>query len=141
MCNFGALSPLDFFKFFSSGFFPFSPGLLCNLVRTSPQNVEKIARCPGGEKSVESCHVCGCHGFSGPEFTKDENSQGLIFVMILIGGMCAQSEESKLLEGQLYGESDLNTQEWTDGVLAIAVREAAKAPELSTKSEECSDLF
>ena len=26
-----------------------------------------------------------------------------------------------------YGESDLNTQEWTDGVLAIAVREAAKA--------------
>ena len=23
-------------------------------------------------------------------------------------------------QGQLYGESDLNTQEWTDGVLAIA---------------------
>jgi len=30
-------------------------------------------------------------------------------------------------QGQLYGESDLNTQEAADGVLAIAVREAAKA--------------
>eukprot|EP00931_Biecheleriopsis_adriatica_P052316 TRINITY_DN3041_c0_g1_i3.p1 TRINITY_DN3041_c0_g1~~TRINITY_DN3041_c0_g1_i3.p1 ORF type:complete len:5045 (+),score=1273.98 TRINITY_DN3041_c0_g1_i3:2025-15137(+) len=32
-----------------------------------------------------------------------------------------------ITQGQLYGESDLNTQEWTDGVLAIAVREAMKA--------------
>eukprot|EP00927_Polykrikos_kofoidii_P031997 TRINITY_DN2738_c0_g1_i1.p1 TRINITY_DN2738_c0_g1~~TRINITY_DN2738_c0_g1_i1.p1 ORF type:complete len:3358 (+),score=626.85 TRINITY_DN2738_c0_g1_i1:1049-10075(+) len=32
-----------------------------------------------------------------------------------------------ITQGQLYGEADLNTQEWTDGVLAIAVREAAKA--------------
>jgi dynein heavy chain len=32
-----------------------------------------------------------------------------------------------ITQGQLYGESDLNTQEWTDGVLAIAVRESAKA--------------
>ena len=30
-------------------------------------------------------------------------------------------------QGQLYGESDLNTQEWTDGVLAIAVRDSMKA--------------
>jgi dynein heavy chain len=30
-------------------------------------------------------------------------------------------------QGQLYGETDMNTQEWTDGVLAIAVREAMKA--------------
>jgi dynein heavy chain len=32
-----------------------------------------------------------------------------------------------ITQGQLYGEADLNTQEWTDGVLAIAVRNAAKA--------------
>merc|ERR1719262_914832 len=32
-----------------------------------------------------------------------------------------------ITQGQLYGESDLNTQEWTDGVLAIAVRDAMKA--------------
>ena len=31
--------------------FPFSPGLLCNLVRKTPQNVEKIARFPGGKKA------------------------------------------------------------------------------------------
>ena len=30
-------------------FFPFSPGLLCSLVRKCLQNVEKIARSPGGE--------------------------------------------------------------------------------------------
>merc|ERR1719506_302839 len=32
-----------------------------------------------------------------------------------------------ITRGQLYGEADLNTQEWTDGVLAIAVRNAARA--------------
>ena len=30
----------------------------------SPQNVDKTAQFPGGEKSVESCHVSGFHGFS-----------------------------------------------------------------------------
>ena len=30
-------------------------------------------------------------------------------------------------QGRLYGESNLNTQEWTDGVLAIAVRDSMKA--------------
>ena len=29
--------------------FPISPGLLCNSVRKSPQNMERIARFPGGE--------------------------------------------------------------------------------------------
>ena len=38
-----------------------------NLVRKSAQNVEKISQLPGGEKSVESCHVSGCHVFFGPE--------------------------------------------------------------------------
>ena len=67
ICNFGAPSPLDFFRFSPVDFFPFSPGLLCNLVRKWPQNVEKIARFPGGEKGAESCHACACHGFFGPE--------------------------------------------------------------------------
>ena len=51
-------SPVDFFlvlQVYSAS--------RCNLVRKLPQNVEKIARFPGGEKSVESCHVSGCHGF------------------------------------------------------------------------------
>ena len=30
--------------------------------------MEKIARFPCGEESVESCHVSACHGFFGPEF-------------------------------------------------------------------------
>ena len=64
ICNFGAPSPLDFYEFSPVDSFSFfSPGFLCNLVRQSPQNLEKIARFPGGEKSVESCHVSGCHGF------------------------------------------------------------------------------
>ena len=49
-------------------FFLFLQGFLCSSVGKSPQNVEKIARFPGGEKSAESCHACGCHGFFGPNF-------------------------------------------------------------------------
>ena len=44
-----------------------SPGLLCNLERKLSQNMEKIGRFPGREKSVESCHVSGYHGFFGPD--------------------------------------------------------------------------
>ena len=57
-----APSRLDFFKF-SPVDSPFSPDFLCNLVRKSPQNVKKISRSPGGEKSIESCDVFGCLGF------------------------------------------------------------------------------
>ena len=60
----GAVST-DFF--FSGIFFLFSPGLLWSLARKWPQNVEKVARFPGGEKGVESCHVSGCHGFFCPD--------------------------------------------------------------------------
>ena len=58
-CNFRETSPLDLVDVI-----PFSPGFMCKLARKSPQDVEKIARFPGGEKGAESCHVCGCHGFS-----------------------------------------------------------------------------
>ena len=53
----------------STGFFELSPGSLCNLERKSAQNVEKVAGFQGGDKRVESCHVCGgCHVFfSGPD--------------------------------------------------------------------------
>ena len=86
---------LQFRGIFSTGsfesspvdFFPFSPGLLCSLVRKSPQNVEKFARLPGGEKGVESCHVSGCHGFfrsrtypKGPKIEKiQDRPPGLKF--------------------------------------------------------------
>ena len=46
-------------------FLPFSSGSLCNLVRASPQYVEKIAPFPRGENSVECCHVSGCHVLFG----------------------------------------------------------------------------
>ena len=44
ICIFGVPSPLDFFEFSPVDFFSVSLGFLCNLVRFSPQNVEKIAR-------------------------------------------------------------------------------------------------
>ena len=62
----GAVST-GFFEFSPVDFCHFSPGLLCNLVRKAPQNMENFARFPGGEKRVESCHVSGCQGFFGPE--------------------------------------------------------------------------
>ena len=63
----GAVSTGFFFEFSLVDLFPSSPGLLCSLVRKSPQNVEKIARSPFREKCVESCHVSGCHGLFGPD--------------------------------------------------------------------------
>ena len=66
ICDFGAPSPLDFSNCLE-WIFPVSPDFLCSLVRKSPQQVEKIARFPGGDKSAESRHVSGCHGFFGPK--------------------------------------------------------------------------
>ena len=65
----------------STGSFEFSPvdfstGFLCNLVRKSPQNVEKIARFLGGEKSAESGHVPGM-AFSVP--TKEWRAKSGLF--------------------------------------------------------------
>ena len=52
-----------FLNFRQWNFSFFAPGSLCNLVRKSLQNVEKIARFPDGAKGAESCHVSGCHVF------------------------------------------------------------------------------
>ena len=42
MSNFGQFSPLDLLHFLQWFFFPFPPAFLCNLVRKSPQHLEKI---------------------------------------------------------------------------------------------------
>ena len=49
--------------------------LLCNEVRTSPPNLEKIAR-SGGEKREDFCHISwGHHGLSGPELVNTHGNQ------------------------------------------------------------------
>ena len=72
--NFGGLSPLEEF-YVQWMFFSLFSGLLCNVGRKSPQHAEKIARFPGGEKTVESWHVSGCHGFFffGPDKDTRQN--------------------------------------------------------------------
>ena len=62
ICNLGEPSPLDFFLYCPVDFPFLQVFCVVYLLRKSPQNVEKIARIPGGEKSVKSCHVSGCHG-------------------------------------------------------------------------------
>ena len=57
-----------FLNFLQWTFFSSFWGFLCNSERKWPQNVEKIARFPGGENSVESCHVSGCHGYIRSEY-------------------------------------------------------------------------
>ena len=60
ICNFGAVStggsPLDFLLFLQD---------LCS--KTSPLKSGESSEKSGGENRVKSCHVCGCHGFFGPE--------------------------------------------------------------------------
>ena len=63
ICNFGAPSPLEalhwIFCFFSSIYVQFS--------KTSPLKSGESSEKSSGENRVKSCHVCGCHGFFGPE--------------------------------------------------------------------------
>ena len=65
--QFGAIFSTDFSVFLQWIFYLFSWSFVHVLIRKSPQNVEKIARFPGGEKSAESCHVSGRHSFLLPK--------------------------------------------------------------------------
>ena len=64
ICNFGAPSPLEalhwIFCFFSSIYVQFC--------KTSPLKSGESSEKSSGENRVKSCHVCGCHGFFGPDF-------------------------------------------------------------------------
>ena len=55
-------SPLDFLLFLSSIHAQFS--------KTSPLKSGESREKSSGENRVKSCHVCGCHGFFGPETLK-----------------------------------------------------------------------
>ena len=63
ICNFGAPSPLEalhwIFCFFSNVYVQFS--------KTSPLTSGESSEKSSGENRVKSCHVCGCHGFFGPD--------------------------------------------------------------------------
>ena len=63
-------SPLDFLLFFSSIYVQFS--------KTSPLKSGESSEKSSGENRVKSCHVCGCHGFFGPE------NSTIIFELILV---------------------------------------------------------
>ena len=49
------------FCFFSSVYVQFS--------KTSPLKSGESSEKSSGENRVKSCHVCGCHGFFGPDFS------------------------------------------------------------------------
>ena len=66
ICNLGSPSPLEalhwIFCSFSSIYVQFS--------KTSPLKSGESSEKSSGENRVKSCHVCGCHGFFGPERVK-----------------------------------------------------------------------
>ena len=70
ICNFGAPSPLEalhwIFCFCSSVYVQFS--------KTSPVKSGESSETSSGENRVKSCHVCGCHGFFGPESRASDRS-------------------------------------------------------------------
>ena len=63
ICNFGVPSPLEalhwIFCIFSSIYVQFS--------KTSPLKSGESSEKSSGENRVKSRHVCGCHGFFGPD--------------------------------------------------------------------------
>ena len=66
ICNFGSPSPLFFLNYFQL-IFPFSPGFLCNFVRTSPEIWRALPDFRAEKESLTSCHASGW--FFGPEFS------------------------------------------------------------------------
>ena len=70
ICNFGAPPPLEalhwIFCFFSSIYVQFS--------KTSPLKSGESSEKSSGENRVKSCHVCGCHGFFGPDHRAQKTS-------------------------------------------------------------------
>ena len=66
-------SPLDFLLF-SSIYVQFS--------KTSPLKSGESSEKSIGENRVKSCHVCGCHGFFGPDFRSLVNSYNLVRFMV-----------------------------------------------------------
>ena len=68
----GAVTPLEalhwIFCFFSS--------IYVQISKTSPLKSRKSSEKSSGENRVKSCHVCGCHGFFGPEFLNRKNESG-----------------------------------------------------------------
>ena len=50
----------------STGFFAFS-SIYVQFSKTSPLKSGESSEKSSGENRVKSCHVCGCHGFFGPD--------------------------------------------------------------------------
>ena len=64
ICNFGAPSPLEALHWIFCFFSRFS----VQFGKTSPPKSGESSEKSSGENRVKSCHVCGCHGFFGPEW-------------------------------------------------------------------------
>ena len=73
ICNYGAPSPLEALHWIFCSFSRFYVQFSKKSPRKSGESIEKSS----GENCVKSCHVCGCHGFFGPEFANASLSSNL----------------------------------------------------------------
>ena len=53
----------------SAGFFCFLSSIYLQFSKTSPLKSGESSEKSSGENRIKSCHVCGCHGFFGPDFS------------------------------------------------------------------------
>ena len=51
----------------STGFLRFFSSIYVQFSKTSPLKSGESSEKSSGENRVKSCHVCGCHGFFGPQ--------------------------------------------------------------------------
>ena len=65
ICNFGAPSPLEALHWIFCSFF----GFYVQFSKKSPRKSGESSEKSSGENRIKSCHVCGCHGFFGPEIS------------------------------------------------------------------------
>ena len=118
----------------STGFFEFSPVDFFPLLQVfcvAPQNIKKIARFPVGEKSAESCHVSGCHGFFfGPKFLACSDSPSSRSVLVVTSKVAANG----VMAGENTGKKQKSTQITTKKTWAEAVRRGSSQTSFLLKS-------
>ena len=104
ICNFGAPSPLKAlhwtFCFFSSIYVQFG--------KTSPLKSGESSEKFCGENRVKSCHVCGCHGFFGPEYDRKgrQRSGDNPFATPIIGNAFRADGSQGTLPDVRHGHAD-----------------------------------
>ena len=132
-------------------FFCFLSSFSAYFSKENAQNAEKIARFPGGEKGVESCHVSGGrHGFVLPRnhFKRSPAPSCPFSKAIIVSGdnelKCSQCYDRKaripiriIAKGRNRGETPNAIIQENSRRLELSISKKHPARKVATRSRQC----